>query len=158
MVRLLCRPRGAVSVSQILPSTAKTVAGELGVPYDEGRLHTDRAYNEMLGRRYLQDMLDRYGGNPVLASAAYNAGPDNVDAWVAQFGDPRTGAISDADFAAKIPINETPTTSAPLAQSAQRQSDKPIPALRLRRPLPSSKPRVLPVSTRTPGGTTSTTT
>ena len=54
------------------------------------------------------DALDRYyGGNRVLGHAAYDAGPGRVDRWIKQFGDPRKGEISDADFAAKIPIAET---------------------------------------------------
>jgi hypothetical protein len=83
------------------------MAAKLGVPYDEQRLYSDHAYTESLGKRYLQDQLDKYGGNRVLAAAAYNAGPERVDEWIAKFGDPRTGAISDTQFAAQIPFNET---------------------------------------------------
>lgn len=99
--------KGAVGVMQLMPDTAKQVAAELGVPFDPDRLANDADYNRALGRQYLNDMLQRYGGNQTLAVAAYNAGPANVDKWVATIGDPRTGAISDADFAAKIPFPET---------------------------------------------------
>lgn len=103
----LTSPKGAIGVSQILPDTARMVAGEMGVQFDPQRLYTDQGYNEMLGKRYLQDMLDRYGGNSTLAAAAYNAGPQRVDSWLQSIGDPRTGQISDRQFASRIPIMET---------------------------------------------------
>lgn len=100
-------PKGALGVMQLMPDTAREVAAKLGVPYDEDKLQNDAAYNKQLGTAYLQEQLRRYGGDQTLALAAYNAGPANVDKWVAQYGDPRTGAISDADFVAKIPFQET---------------------------------------------------
>ncbi|HXK17476.1 MAG TPA: transglycosylase SLT domain-containing protein, partial [Polyangiaceae bacterium] len=96
-----------VGVSQIRPSTARGQAKLLGIEFDEKRLQTDPQYNEMLGHAYFDQMTQRYGGNLTLASAAYNAGPGRVDGWLAKFGDPRTGTISDSDFASKIPIDET---------------------------------------------------
>ncbi len=98
---------GAVGISQILPETARGVAADMGVPFDEQRLHTDQAYNEALGKRYLQDQLQRFGGNETLAAAAYNAGPERVEQWTKTIGDPRKGEISNAAFASRIPIDET---------------------------------------------------
>lgn len=100
-------PKGAVGTMQVMPETGKYMAGKLGIPYDEKRLGTDAAYNKTLGTAYLNEQLTKYGGNPTLALAAYNAGPGKVDEWIQKFGDPRTGAITDADFAAKIPFKET---------------------------------------------------
>jgi hypothetical protein len=116
---------GAVGVSQILPSTAQKVAAEMGVPYDEGRLHTDQAYNEALGQRYMQDQLQHYGGNETLAAAAYNAGPERVDRWLTTIGDPRTGAISNAAFASRIPIDETRAYTMRVAGSQYAQAGSP---------------------------------
>ena len=100
-------PKGAVGVMQLMPDTAREVATELGVPFDAEKLKGDSAYNKALGTKYLQNMLARYGGNTTLALAAYNAGPKNVDRWVAAIGDPNSGAISNAEWAARIPFKET---------------------------------------------------
>jgi len=55
----------------------------------------------------MDQQLQKYGGNEVLALAAYNAGPGRVDEWIQRFGDPRTGEITTEEFAAQIPFNET---------------------------------------------------
>lgn len=98
---------GALGIMQVLPDTARMVSAQLGIPFSAQRLHTDHAYNMLIGTTYLNMQLKRYGGNETLAAAAYNAGPGRVDQWIAQFGDPRTGAISNEAWAAKIPIDET---------------------------------------------------
>lgn len=95
-----------VGVAQIKPSTAMEAAQNAGLPFDENRLRNDPSYNEALGKHYLGMMQSRYGNN-TLAVAAYNAGPGNVDSWIKQNGDPRTGQITDAQFAAAIPADET---------------------------------------------------
>ncbi|HEX6992385.1 MAG TPA: transglycosylase SLT domain-containing protein [Gemmatimonadales bacterium] len=100
-------PKGAIGVMQLMPDTAKDVAKQLGVPFDLQRLADDKQYNTALGGRYLQNMFTRYHNNPVLALAAYNAGPTAVDAWVSKYGDPSMGQISTEDFLARIPYGET---------------------------------------------------
>jgi soluble lytic murein transglycosylase len=39
--------------------------------------------------------------------AAYNAGPGNVNKWLRENGDPRTGRISWPDWIERIPFTET---------------------------------------------------
>lgn len=97
---------GAVGKAQVMPETAKAMAKELGVAFDENRYKTDPEYNVMLGQAYFQKNLNKYG-SPLMAAAAYNAGDGAVDKWIARFGDPRKGEISEQEFLAKIPYKET---------------------------------------------------
>ena len=47
--------------------------------------------NLKLGTYYMKNVLTSLGNNPVLASAAYNAGPGRARQWLA--GKPMEGAI-----------------------------------------------------------------
>ncbi|MFI5003980.1 MAG: lytic transglycosylase domain-containing protein [Solirubrobacterales bacterium] len=74
---------GAEGLMQILPSTAQFLAHlSGGVRFQTGDLATP-AINIAYGSYYLRYLLDHYGGNEMLAVAAYNAGLTNVDEWVA---------------------------------------------------------------------------
>lgn len=99
--------KGAVGVMQVMPGTARTQARRMGIPFDEHRYKTDTDYNRMIGQSYLRWLQNRFGGDEVLATAAYNAGEGAVDGWIKRFGDPRKGQISDDEFARKIPYRET---------------------------------------------------
>jgi soluble lytic murein transglycosylase len=57
--------------------------------------------NLSLGTYYLRYVLDSLDGHPVLASAAYNAGPGRARAWRPD------GGIEGAIYAETIPFNET---------------------------------------------------
>ncbi len=73
---------GAVGLMQLMPGTAGDMARELGRPRP-GRLDLiDPALNLALGTRYLAAMRERFGGNELLATAAYNAGPGAVSRWL----------------------------------------------------------------------------
>lgn len=98
---------GARGMMQLMPGTARDQARRLGLPYDSGRLLSDPHYNMVLGSDYLARMLDRYDGSYVLAIAAYNAGPGNVDRWLARNGDPRRPGVDTIDWIESIPYNET---------------------------------------------------
>ena len=52
-------------------------------------------------------MLDYYGGSYPLAVAAYNAGPGNVNKWIAANGDPRVAGADMLRWIEQIPIFET---------------------------------------------------
>jgi len=98
---------GARGMMQLMPGTAREVAGKLGLSYDASALTTDSSYNMTLGSTYFQQMLRYFGGSYPLAVAAYNAGPGNVNKWLRANGDPRTGSINMVDWIEAIPIFET---------------------------------------------------
>jgi len=98
---------GARGLMQLMPGTAREVAGQLGLPYDYERLTSDPSYNIMLGSSFFDRMLNYYGGNHVLAVASYNAGPGNVNKWLRANGDPRTPGVDVLQWIEKIPLSET---------------------------------------------------
>jgi soluble lytic murein transglycosylase len=96
---------GARGLMQLLPGTAREVAGRLGVPYAADRLD-DAHYNATLGSTYLGSLMTRYNGSYVLSVAAYNAGAGNVNKWLAANGDPR-GGVDVLQWIEAIPFKET---------------------------------------------------
>jgi soluble lytic murein transglycosylase len=98
---------GALGLMQLLPTTARDVAGKLGIPFIQEKLTRDPAYNVQLGSQYLTEMLGRFGGSYELAAAAYNAGPNRVARWLETMGDPRAGKIDMVDWIEMIPFRET---------------------------------------------------
>lgn len=98
---------GARGMMQLMPGTAREVAGRIGLPYELGRLTTDPDYNIALGSSYLATLLGQWSGNAVLAAASYNAGAGNVRRWIAQNGDPRMPGIDVLQWIEDIPFSET---------------------------------------------------
>lgn len=70
-------PKGAVGPAQVMPGTAPEAARLAGVAFDQTRYKTDFAYNLALGRAYYNKQLSDFG-DPILAAAAYNAGPGRI--------------------------------------------------------------------------------
>lgn len=94
---------GAIGVMQLMPATGRRTAAELGLPWAGLATLTDPHSNIRLGTTYLGKMLERFGGNLVLATAAYNAGPRKVDEWL-----PRSEHALDARiWVENIPYDET---------------------------------------------------
>jgi soluble lytic murein transglycosylase len=100
---------GARGLMQLMPATAANVAHRLALPYSLLRLTTDGLYNMVLGRSYLERLIEDFGGSYPLAIAAYNAGPGRVRQWLHDFGDPRGQDIGMIDWIELIPFNETRT-------------------------------------------------
>jgi soluble lytic murein transglycosylase len=98
---------GARGLMQLMPPTARDTADKAGLTYDFDRLTSDPEYNIMLGSTFFARMLDNYGGNYVLAVAAYNAGPGNVRKWLTANGDPRMPGVDVIDWIEAIPFSET---------------------------------------------------
>ena len=72
---------GAMGLMQLMPSTAKQTARKNGVRMQKSDLYKPEL-NLHLGGHYLNELLDRFNGNRILAAAAYNAGPHRVDRWM----------------------------------------------------------------------------
>ncbi|MEM7505266.1 MAG: lytic transglycosylase domain-containing protein [Pseudomonadota bacterium] len=103
-------PAGARGLMQLMPATAKRVAGWIDEEYSRGRLIEDWRYNARLGQTYLSRRTGQFGGSYVMAAAAYNAGAHRVDQWLGDYGDPRLpGATTEdmIDWMENIPFRET---------------------------------------------------
>jgi peptidoglycan lytic transglycosylase len=100
-------PVGARGIMQLMPYTAKRVAGWLDMPYNRDRLTSDMDYNVLLGSSYLQSLLKEFSGSYVLAVAAYNAGEGNVRNWLRLYGDPRAAEVDAVNWIELIPFTET---------------------------------------------------
>jgi peptidoglycan lytic transglycosylase len=100
---------GARGLMQLMPATAASIASKMQLPYSTERLTADGIYNVLLGRTYLETLLDDFGGSYALAIAAYNAGPGRVRQWLHEFGDPRGHGIDMVDWIEMIPFTETRT-------------------------------------------------
>jgi len=91
---------GAIGLMQLMPATAKWAASQVGVKdYSVNRV-AEVGINLSLGSFYLKHVLDDLG-HPVLATAAYNAGPGRARRWRADV------ALEGAIYAESIPFNET---------------------------------------------------
>lgn len=78
--RRVTSPKGAQGIMQVMPGTQRDpgfgVKPSNGTPEDDARV----------GRDYLAKMMQRYGGDPAKAWAAYNWGPGNLDAAISKHG------------------------------------------------------------------------
>lgn len=93
---------GAIGLMQIMPATARWIAGQLGsnkhkAPVEVKEPETNIKY----GTYYLKRIYTSLNESPVLASAAYNAGPGRARRWQAE--KPLEGAI----YVDTIPFLET---------------------------------------------------
>ena len=95
---------GALGMMQLLPATAKIVARRSGLGW--GNLE-DADFNMKVGSAFLGQLVDQFSGSYVLATAAYNAGPNRPTQWTSLCGDPRSSATDPLDFIECIPFSET---------------------------------------------------
>lgn len=99
----------ARGLMQVLPGTAKLMAGKLGKPFDAPRLTSDPAYNVAMGAAYLAEMVEEFGPSIALIASGYNAGPGRPRRWIGEFGDPRRADVDVVDWVETIPFAETRT-------------------------------------------------
>lgn len=92
---------GASGLMQIMPATAHWIAKRLGLKnYRQSLIHQVDT-NLRLGTYYLKTVLSWFDDSPVLASAAYNAGPSRARRWRGE------QALEGAIYAESIPFDET---------------------------------------------------
>jgi len=68
---------GARGLMQLMPATARELAGRYGLPYAHDKLD-DPEFNIRLGTTYFSHVLEMFGGNQELALAGYNGGPYRI--------------------------------------------------------------------------------
>lgn len=92
---------GASGLMQLMPGTAQWIAKRLGFKRFHANQMEQIDTNIAFGTYYLKYVLDSNDGQPVLATAAYNAGPGRARRW----RDDK--ALEGAIYAESIPFNET---------------------------------------------------
>lgn len=91
----------AKGLMQVLPATARGVARKIGIKNHRTSDLLIPEKNARLGAAYLSQMLKRFRGNYVKATASYNAGPHRIPRWLPDFN------ISAPQWIESIPFNET---------------------------------------------------
>jgi soluble lytic murein transglycosylase len=92
---------GAKGLMQLMPATARWVARKIGLEGYHPQRVSEMDTNVTLGTSYLKMVLDSLDKQPLLASAAYNAGPGRARQWRADH------ALEGAIYAETIPFAET---------------------------------------------------
>lgn len=97
-------PAGARGLMQLMPKTGKETARKYHIPLSSTRELYEPEKNILIGSAYLGEVMKQYNDNVVLASAAYNAGPHNVQRWL-----PRKQKQAPDSWIATITYGETRT-------------------------------------------------
>lgn len=92
---------GAAGLMQIMPATGSWIARKLGIKTFNTRDLNEPETNLKFGTFYLRHIQDSLDGHPVLATAAYNAGPRRAQRW--RGTKPMEGAV----YIESIPFQET---------------------------------------------------
>ena len=92
---------GASGLMQVMPDTAKYIARNLGETYSASRANSGDT-NIRYGTWYMGDILGKLNYQPVLATAGYNAGPNNAKRW-----QPLYGSIAADQYVESIAFPET---------------------------------------------------
>jgi soluble lytic murein transglycosylase len=73
--------KDAYGLMQLLPAVGRSMAKEEGIRHFQTNDLLNPSTNILLGTHYLRQTLDKFGGQPEYAFAAYNAGDDRVTDW-----------------------------------------------------------------------------
>lgn len=112
-------PKGAVGMHQIEPSTAR-LYGLKGTDAEVIAQLRDRATNDRIGQRIVDDLNKRYPNDPEAAAIAYNAGPKYADRFIRAGRDYSVLPKETRDYAARI-VGVTPQVRTAAAQTALSQ-------------------------------------
>jgi len=93
---------GATGLMQLMPATASWVAKKMGMNDFRQYMLADVRTNLQLGTYYLNHVLASLDAQPVLALAAYNAGPGRARRWRDS-----VSTLEGAIYTETIPFNET---------------------------------------------------
>ncbi len=95
-------PAGAIGLMQMMPTTALRTSKQFQIKYSDTKELLNPEVNIAFGSAHLKKSLGDFANNPVLAIAAYNAGPEAVNRWLPK------GKIIPADiWIETIPFHET---------------------------------------------------
>lgn len=131
---------GAMGLMQIMPATGTWLAKKAGMKNFQSSTTIQPEVNISLGTYYLKYLLEELA-HPVLATAAYNAGPSRAKRW--RDNKPLDGAI----YAETIPFTETRDYVKKVMSNTQFYT------ARLGLPMQSLKQRLGTIPSR-PNGTT----
>jgi len=92
---------GAMGLMQLLPRTARQMARSLRIRFRSNDLLNANT-NVQLGINYLKHVKDKFKGNSVLATAAYNAGGYRVRTWL-----PKDKILPADIWVESVPFKET---------------------------------------------------
>jgi soluble lytic murein transglycosylase len=95
-------PAGAIGLMQLMPATARGISRRNGIKYRGAQQLVSPDTNLALGTTHLAKMLDRFGQQKVLATAAYNAGAARIRRWL-----PEEEIVEADRWIETIPIEET---------------------------------------------------
>ena len=95
-------PAGALGLMQLMPRVGRATARQLKLRIRNNDAILEIENNLRLGAAFLKNMLRRYNGHQMLATAAYNAGPSRVRHWL-----PQSAAIDADAWVETIPFEET---------------------------------------------------
>lgn len=95
--------RGAFGLLQLLPSTARETAQQVGLSFKGVTTLLDPNANIRLGSAHLSSLLEHFDNNRILATAAYNAGEYRVSQWI----DDETRELASDIWVETMPYHET---------------------------------------------------
>lgn len=98
-------PAGAVGLTQLLPSTAHSIAIKSHISFTSPNQLFDALFNLKLGTEYVSSLLSLFQNNALFAVASYNSGSGPISGLLARA---RSSGTLDLDtFVEDIPFSET---------------------------------------------------